>query len=72
VRSPACSPFDVSTRIKSVRIQIGNHEKLSYQGKMRCKLTPPRSATFEIRGTLVFPARPPTLKISDISLVLKT
>jgi hypothetical protein len=71
VDTAVCNPLDVSTRLSAVETNIGSERSVRYEGKMRCKLTPPKDGTYTIRTKLAFPAKPAKLDVKDISLIVK-
>jgi hypothetical protein len=66
-----CNPFDVSTKISSRQTNFGDDHSVSWQGKMRCEVTPTKSGPATVRAKLAFGQRPPKLTVKDISLVVK-
>jgi hypothetical protein len=71
VASATCDPLTPTTRIKSVQVHVGAHHTISYSGKMQCELTAPSAGTFTVHAKLAYGAKPATLTVKDISLVVK-
>jgi len=66
-----CNPLDVSTKISSRTTTFGNDHTTSWQGKMRCEVTPTKSGPATVRAKLALAQRPAKLTIKDISLIVK-
>jgi hypothetical protein len=66
-----CNPLDVSTKISSTETNFGSDRSISWQGKMRCAVTPAKSGAATVRAKLAFDKRPAKLTIGDMSLVVK-
>ncbi len=66
-----CNPLDVSTRLSSKQVNIGDSHTQSWQGKMRCEVSLAAGGATTVRARLIIDQRPPTLAIRDISLVVK-
>ena len=66
-----CNPLDVSSRLSSKQVNIGDSHTQSWQGKMRCEVSPATGGATTVRAKLIIDQRPPTLAIKDISLIVK-
>ena len=66
-----CNPLDVSTRLSSKQVNLGDSHTQSWQGKMRCEIAVAKGGPTTVRAKLIVDQRPPTLAIRDISLVVK-
>ena len=53
VQEIACSPFNISTKVKSVETTFGNTRSMKYGGKMRCSGTVPSSGPVVITAALI-------------------
>jgi hypothetical protein len=66
-----CNPLDVSTKLSSKRIDVGNDHTVSWQGKMHCEVALAKGGATVVRAKLIIDQRPPGLAIRDASLVVK-
>ena len=64
-----CNPFDVSTRVSSKQVNIGDSHSQSSQADALRGHAPGGRTT--VRAKVIVDQRPPTLEIRDISLVVK-
>ena len=72
VASATCDPLDVSVRTMAYRSYVGAHHTDRYQGKMQCEIVAPASGSFTVHAKLTYTAKPSTLTVKDISLVVKS
>ena len=78
-----CSPFDVSTKVKSVETAIGDSQSIKYSGKMRCSATVPDSGLVTVRvilgyveppvqtGSPIVTTFPESVQMEQANLVIK-
>jgi hypothetical protein len=66
-----CDPFDVNVKTGSIEKNIGDDHSISWNGKMKCDLTPTKTGPATVRAKLSFAQRPATLSIRDISLAVR-
>jgi len=66
-----CDPLDVNVKTSSVEKNIGNDHSISWNGKMKCELTPAKTGPATVRAKLSIAPRPPGLSIKDISLAIR-
>jgi hypothetical protein len=66
-----CDPFDVNVKTSSVEKNIGDDHSISWNGKMKCELTPAKTGPATVRAKLSIAPRPPSLSIRDISLAIR-
>ena len=66
-----CDPLDVNVKTSSVEKNIGDDHSISWNGKMKCELTPAKTGPATVRAKLSIAARPPSLNIKDISLAIR-
>jgi hypothetical protein len=71
VSKAQCDPFDVNVKTSSKVVNIGDQHSMSYNGKMKCELTPSRTGAATVKATLKYTQRPAALTVNDASLVLK-
>jgi hypothetical protein len=66
-----CDPLDVNVKTSSVVKNIGDDHSISWNGKMKCELTPAKTGPATVRTKLSIAPRPPSLSIRDISLAIR-
>ncbi len=66
-----CDPLDVNVKTSSVEKNFGGDHSISWNGKMKCELTPAKTGPATVRAKLSIAARPPSLLIKDISLAIR-
>jgi hypothetical protein len=66
-----CDPFDVNVKTSSIEKNIGDDHSISWNGKMKCDLTPTKTGPATVRARLSIAPRPATLSIRDISLAVR-
>ena len=71
VGKASCDPLDVNVKTSSRETNFNGDRSVSWQGKMRCELTPSKSGAAVVRAKLLFVQRPPALTVTDMSLVVK-
>jgi len=67
-----CNPFDISLKTGATEVRLGAKQSIKYSGKMRCTLSPTASGEATLRAKLDFPAKPASLTVKDLSLVVKS
>ncbi len=71
VAATTCDPLTPTTRVKSIETHIGTRWTKSYSGKMQCELVAPSAGTYTVHANLTYAAKPTSLTVRDIGLVVK-
>lgn len=67
----SCDPFDVNVKTSARETNFNGDRSVSWQGKMKCELTPSKSGPAVVRAKVTFAKRPAALTVTDLSLVVK-
>lgn len=71
VGKTSCDPLDVNVKTSSRETNFNGDRSVSWQGKMKCELTPTKNGPAVVRAKVAFAKRPAALTVTDLSLVVK-
>ncbi len=71
VGKTSCDPLDVNVKTSARETNFNGDRSVSWQGKMRCEVTPTKSGPAVVRAKVIISKRPQALTVTDMSLVVK-